>query len=256
MADNSESRGKKRKSPDEYDEDGSYLLNGPSYPAGKGKPVRIYADGVYDMFHYGHARSLKQAKELFPNCFLIVGVTRDDDTFKYKGRTLMDEDERAEMVMHSRYVDLVVARCPWTIDQAFIDKHKIDYVVHGEDFSAGDDGVDAYAFVKSIGKFKTIKRTDGVSTSDLILRILKDYDEYLRRNLRRGYSRSDLGISFLKEWQVKSGDTIKNVGTWVASLFGTKHGASESPSKKQKTETGSDGAKHDNGEADDAEMKD
>lgn len=55
-----------------------------------------------------------------------------------------------------------------------------------------------YYQVKKAGKFKETKRTDGVSTSDLIMRIVKDYNEYVLRNLARGYTRKDLGVSYVK----------------------------------------------------------
>lgn len=179
------------------------------------RPVRVYADGIYDLFHFGHARSLQQAKLLFPNTYLLVGVCSDALTHKMKGKTVMNEKERYEAVSHCRYVDEVITDAPWIVTPEFIEKHKIDYVVHGEDPCYDEYGNDVYKGVKDLGKFLTIKRTEGISTSDLIMRVVKEYDSYVRRNLKRGYTAKDLNISFVKEQQLKMSENIKK---WSQNL--------------------------------------
>lgn len=57
--------------------------------------------------------------------------------------------------------------------------------------------------------FKATQRTDGISTSDIILRIIKDYDMYVWRSLKRGYSRKDLGISAFKAQRIKFKEQYK-----------------------------------------------
>ncbi|RUP43368.1 hypothetical protein BC936DRAFT_137284 [Jimgerdemannia flammicorona] len=80
---------------------------------------------------------------------------------------------------------------------------QVDYVAHDDIPYASTESNDVYAFVKAQGRFLPTRRTDGVSTSDLITRIVRDYDAYLRRNLERGVSAKELNISFLKEQEIK-----------------------------------------------------
>ncbi|XP_057792789.1 choline-phosphate cytidylyltransferase 2-like isoform X1 [Salvia miltiorrhiza] len=177
-------------------------VNGPS---SSDRPIRVYADGIYDLFHFGHARSLEQAKKSFPNTYLLVGCCNDEVTHKFKGKTVMTESERYESLRHCKWVDEVIPDAPWVIDQEFLDKHNIDYVAHDSlpYADASGAGNDVYEFVKAVGRFKETKRTDGISTSDIIMRIVKDYNQYVMRNLDRGYSRKELNLSYVKEKRLR-----------------------------------------------------
>ncbi|KAK9071598.1 hypothetical protein SSX86_008027 [Deinandra increscens subsp. villosa] len=177
------------------------------------RPVRVYADGIYDLFHFGHARSLEQAKKSFPNTYLLVGCCNDEVTHSLKGKTVMTDTERYESLRHCKWVDEVIPDAPWVLDQEFVDKHRIDYVAHDSlpYADASGAGTDVYEFVKSIGRFKETKRTEGISTSDIIMRIVKDYNNYVMRNLDRGYSRKDLGVSFVKEKRLRVNMSLKKL---------------------------------------------
>ncbi|CAG8478218.1 12031_t:CDS:2 [Acaulospora morrowiae] len=192
-------------------------------PAPTDRPVRIYCDGIYDLFHFGHARSLEQAKKSFPDVYLLVGVCSDEITNRKKGKTVMDEKERVESVRHCKWVDEVIPDAPWVIDREFLEKHKIDYVAHDDIPYSSEDCEDVYEFVKKMGKFLPTQRTEGVSTSDIITRIVRDYDQYVRRNLERGVSPKDLNLGFLKEKEFHVKKSISEIRSSIHKNWsGTK----------------------------------
>ncbi|GLE02132.1 hypothetical protein PINS_up010970 [Pythium insidiosum] len=201
-----------------------------------GRPLRLYADGIFDLFHFGHAKALQQCKEAYPNVYLLVGCCNDELTHKLKGRTVMTDKERYESLRHCRWVDEVVEDAPWVITDEFLAEHRIDYVCHDalpySDTSGEASDGDVYARIKKMGKFLETKRTEGISTSDLIIRIIAEYDTFIRRNLQRGYTGKEMNVPFMKEQSIKfdmAVDKVKHnvdelVHKWIGKAEDMQHG--------------------------------
>ncbi|KAL6507713.1 Ethanolamine-phosphate cytidylyltransferase [Orobanche gracilis] len=138
------------------------------------KRVRVYMDGCFDLMHYGHANALRQAKALGDE--LVVGVVSDEEIISNKGPSVLSMQERLALVSGLKWVDEVIPNAPYEITEEFMHRlfkeHKIDYIIHGDDPCLLPDGTDAYALAKKVGRYKQIKRTEGVSSTDIVGRIL------------------------------------------------------------------------------------
>ncbi|CAN0294772.1 unnamed protein product, partial [Ectocarpus sp. 4 AP-2014] len=138
-----------------------------------GREVRIWMDGAFDMMHYGHMNAFRQGKAL--GTHLVVGVNSDESIAKCKGPPVMNDQERLTAVEGCKFVDEVVPGVPYVMSPEYleyvIDKYRIDFVVHGDD-PCIVDGKDVYEAAKARGKYRSIPRTEGVSTTDIVGRML------------------------------------------------------------------------------------
>lgn len=124
----------------------------------------------YDMVHYGHSNQLRQARAM--GDYLIVGVHTDEEIAKHKGPPVFTQEERYKMVQAIKWVDEVVPAAPYVTTLETLDKHNCDFCVHGNDITLTVDGRDTYEEVKQAGRYRECKRTQGVSTTDLVGRML------------------------------------------------------------------------------------
>jgi glycerol-3-phosphate cytidylyltransferase-like family protein len=88
----------------------------------------------------------------------------------YKHRPVLSMEERVASVEGCRYVDEVLSNAPLTIDRAWIERHNIDLVIHGDDFSTDLEKL-CYETPIEMGIYRTVGYTEGISTTELIARI-------------------------------------------------------------------------------------
>ncbi|SCV02711.1 LAME_0H04434g1_1 [Lachancea meyersii CBS 8951] len=138
---------------------------------------RLWIDGCFDFTHHGHAGAILQARSLIPpgtsKSALLCGVHNDNDIAFHKGgKPVMNQSERYAHTRSNRWCSEVIEDAPYVTQPQVLDAHNCQFVVHGDDITTDANGEDCYQQMKDMGRFLVVKRTDGVSTTDIIHRIL------------------------------------------------------------------------------------
>jgi len=134
----------------------------------EGKKI-VFTNGCFDLLHPGHIKILKQAKSKAD--VLVVGLNSDSSVkkIKDKGRPILNEKARAQLLESIEFVDYIVffsEKTPYNL----IKKLRPNILVKGKDWPldkvVGRDLVDKVAGI-------TLKK--GYSTSKIIEKIIKTY---------------------------------------------------------------------------------
>ena len=133
----------------------------------------VYVDMVGDLFHINHINLFKKAKKYGNN--LIVGIHSDKDVESYKCVPILTMEERIGVIESCKYVDKVIPNAPLVITKEYLEKNNIDLVIHAHNLDEEDKYNKYYSEIIKLGKFKRIDYHEGVSTTSIKEKIIKEY---------------------------------------------------------------------------------
>eukprot|EP00438_Fugacium_kawagutii_P018915 Skav209932 [mRNA] locus=scaffold102:48475:65886:+ [translate_table: standard] len=136
----------------------------------QGPPVRGYIDGCFDIMHSGHYNAIRQAKNICD--VLVVGIHSDQEIAENKSMPVMEQAERYRLLDHIKWIDEILYDVPYSPEIATLERARADFCIHGDDMPVNSQGFCAYDEMRNAGRLRIIKRTEGVSTTDLIGRLL------------------------------------------------------------------------------------
>lgn len=130
----------------------------------------IFCDGIFDLFHRGHLKHLEKIHRHFDEpIYLIVGVTNDVNSTKYKRQPIYDENKRVKILESCIYVNKVILLTGLVVTQELMKNHHIDLVVHA--FQDKQDYQNLYQYYKypiQNNAFISLQYNKGISTTDII----------------------------------------------------------------------------------------
>ena len=136
----------------------------------------IYTDMVGDLFHSGHINLFKQILLKYPNSQIYVGLMADKDASSYKRKPILNIDERYEIISACKYVNQVFKNAPMPVTKEFIKKNNIDKIIRANDMSEEKKKY-WYQIPIDLGIYEEIEYTTGISTTNIINRILEQFSQ-------------------------------------------------------------------------------
>eukprot|EP00746_Dinoflagellata_sp_MGD_P087100 gnl/MRDRNA2_/MRDRNA2_34574_c0_seq1.p1 gnl/MRDRNA2_/MRDRNA2_34574_c0~~gnl/MRDRNA2_/MRDRNA2_34574_c0_seq1.p1 ORF type:complete len:449 (+),score=71.93 gnl/MRDRNA2_/MRDRNA2_34574_c0_seq1:103-1449(+) len=146
----------------------------------EGSSIRVLVTGCFDLMHAGHYNALRQARAVFENedpdrsVTLVAGVHSDEAIEKQKGALpVMNDEERCKIVAACKWVDEVEGGLAYSVPVSLLDRLKCNVIVHGDDLPVKKDGgVGLFDEVRDAGRLRIVRRTEGVSTTVLLGRLV------------------------------------------------------------------------------------
>lgn len=120
---------------------------------------KVITYGTFDLFHYGHIRLLKRAKEL--GDYLIVALSTDEFNSLKNKISHFNYEERKEILSAIKYVDEIIPETNWEQKQKDIIENDISVFVMGDDWKGKFDEL------KTLCEVVYLERTKNVSTTEL-----------------------------------------------------------------------------------------
>ena len=133
---------------------------------------QYFIDGCFDGFHYGHVNAIFQAKTFCDK--LILGTHTNEEMQTHKNIPLFDYKERIFMLQYCKYIDIFVYNVPYVVNNDILIKYNCSHYLHGNETVLTQNNINAINIDPD--KYITYETTSGISTSKLLVRIYKYFN--------------------------------------------------------------------------------